>query len=558
MSRKLTRYKNCFYGTLFLWGCCLFTPVTTLGAQEQTKQYALAVGAGETLPVVKDIDFSKELLKLRIRFGEDATFAMSFSEHKSPGTSADVSEDLCSFPDASIRLKRFHFLDGCPLPSSYKNIEALQSKLAAMTESWSGEWSIYIKNLTTGDTILLNDMPMKSASVMKLFILGTVYEKLEDGTLERTDTVWDLMTRMICDSSNEASNRLLLLLGDNSYEKGILQVNAYIRENGYGPDTHEYNGFEDSAAICDSAHFNQITARDCGLLLERVYRREFGSRSVCNEVEELMLKQNTRYKIPAGMPDGTLVGNKTGEMDTVENDAAIIYADDCDYILCVLSQDWDSKNDAIEHIRDVSSCVYEFFTDPAYLNGQEEDSYTLLARLLKEEAALAEYPGENDETLAEYREEDVSYRIVSDEGETASSENEVFSDDEETIAPEGYSKASSKNNKTSTKKSSGNTSPKNYINDSNVSGSTSDTQKAGIAKERPGSNDGYTPDIDSTGKKDEYHSEETEITTEETDTREIDPHRETIPENTISGELPALFQDAFPFLNEAGKPSGLH
>ena len=32
-------------------------------------------------------------------------------------------------------------------------------------------------------------------------------------------------------------------------------------------------------------------------------------------------------------------GNKTGEMDTTENDAAIIYGKYCDYILVVLSSD---------------------------------------------------------------------------------------------------------------------------------------------------------------------------------------------------------------------------
>lgn len=53
------------------------------------------------------------------------------------------------------------------------------------------------------------------------------------------------------------------------------------------------------------------------------------SRGISNEIEDMLLAQQTRYKIPAGLPEGVLCGNKTGEMDATENDAAIIYAKDC-------------------------------------------------------------------------------------------------------------------------------------------------------------------------------------------------------------------------------------
>ena len=77
----------------------------------------------------------------------------------------------------------------------------------------------------------------------------------------------------------------------------------------------------------------------------------------------MLLSQNTRYKIPAGLPDDVLVGNKTGEMDTTENDAAIIYGPECDYILVVLSSDWSSKDNAIFSIRDISSMVYKYLNE---------------------------------------------------------------------------------------------------------------------------------------------------------------------------------------------------
>ena len=75
----------------------------------------------------------------------------------------------------------------------------------------------------------------------------------------------------------------------------------------------------------------------------------------------MMLNQNTRYKIPAGLPEGVLCGNKTGEMDSTQNDAAIVYSDACDYILVVLSSDWSSSDEAISRIQNISSEVYAYF-----------------------------------------------------------------------------------------------------------------------------------------------------------------------------------------------------
>ena len=276
--------------------------------------------------------------------------------------------DLNGVPDPLIyyTLMDYRQLADCPLPEIPLTIDTLEQRLIHLTENYSGQWSIYVKNLRTYDQILINDQPMKSASVMKLFIMGTVYEAIEEGSLTNNTEVDDLIHNMITYSSNSDSNQLLYLLGNGSYADGIAKVNRYIQSQRFAGETHEYNGFSDPATYTDPESFNQVSAKDCGRLLERIYRRTFGSRAVCNEIEEMMLNQDTRYKIPSGLPEETLVGNKTGEMDTAENDVAIVYGEKSDYILCVLSNDWDSSEEAISHIGEISSLVYRFFDDEAY------------------------------------------------------------------------------------------------------------------------------------------------------------------------------------------------
>ena len=251
-----------------------------------------------------------------------------------------------------------------------KTMTGLEQVLAGQLSEYEGEWSVYVKNLSTDEAFVLNDQPMKSASVMKLFIMGTVYKAFECGELERTEEIMSLMNKMISYSDNASSNELLSRLGSGSYADGIEKVNAFIKEYGFSDMTMEYNGFDDSATIMNPEHFNQVTAKDCGKLLEDIYRRIWVSRGVSNEIEDMLLAQQTRYKIPAGLPEGVLCGNKTGEMDATENDAAIIYAKDCDYILVVLSNGWSSKDQAITRIQSVSSLVYDYLNGDE--NGQEE------------------------------------------------------------------------------------------------------------------------------------------------------------------------------------------
>ncbi len=378
-------------------------PAADQSAEDQLSGDQISHSTSAEDPISTDqLALRMDLLRLQIRYGEDFVFPMEIPSGESGEAQDDSLSFLMNLREAPLGAVT---LPGCPLPqgSHSRSIQDLERQLQAMTESYSGQWSVYVKNLTTDDSILINDVPMKSASVMKLFVLGTVYEAIGEQQLERTQEVVDLITTMICDSSNEATNRLLAMLGDGSYAAGIDQVNEYISSHGYSSMTHEYNGFNDSSTFVDPSHNNQISAADCGLLLERVYRRTFGSWRVCNEVEDLMLNQNTRYKIPGGLPEGALVGNKTGEMSTVENDVAIIYGDRSDYILCVLSQDWDSGDSAISHIQEISALVYVFFDDPAYYEDQEPDLFdqlaSLAARFRELEESEAEGESQTEETL---------------------------------------------------------------------------------------------------------------------------------------------------------------
>jgi beta-lactamase class A len=60
-------------------------------------------------------------------------------------------------------------------------------------------------------------------------------------------------------------------------------------------------------------------------------------------MEELLLRQQIRDRIPAGIPSDVPVGNKTGNQPDATHDVAIVYAPSGTYVLAVLSDlPWNS------------------------------------------------------------------------------------------------------------------------------------------------------------------------------------------------------------------------
>ena len=54
-----------------------------------------------------------------------------------------------------------------------------------MVAGYSGEWSVYVKNLKTGDVISINDKAMRPASVIKLFAMAGTYDSIKNGRIKK-------------------------------------------------------------------------------------------------------------------------------------------------------------------------------------------------------------------------------------------------------------------------------------------------------------------------------------------------------------------------------------
>ena len=253
--------------------------------------------------------------------------------------------------------------------------DALQNEITTRLSQYQGDWSVYLKDLSNEKTMEINEHAMESASLIKLFIAGTTYELIEKGELTETDTISHALHEMITVSDNESSNVLVRSFCDESgdFQTGLDKVNDFIQRMGFS-NTAQVNGIADPSLWVADGRINETSTADCGKLLEMIYDRELVSHFASFRFENLLNNQEVNYKIPAALPSGTHISHKTGEVDDTENDAAIIYTPFGDYIFCIMSTNLYDTGSAVDHIHEITSLVYNWFTSPIV----EVDSETLL------------------------------------------------------------------------------------------------------------------------------------------------------------------------------------
>lgn len=232
------------------------------------------------------------------------------------------------------------------------------------------QWAFAVKDIRTGAYGGIDaDSQMKSASVIKLFIMAAIYDRVcypasqerhipfeesYDGELKQ------LITDMITVSDNTAANTLIERLGGGDAQTGMQVVNQFCEENGY-TSTKLGRKFLEEEPSGD----NYTSANDCLRLLESIYGGTCVNAEASAKMYEYLAAQTRRNKIPSGLTGTTAAAaNKTGELagdygDYVENDAAVIEDGDHAYVLCVLSGELKDNGAAIEKIAEISRTVYE-------------------------------------------------------------------------------------------------------------------------------------------------------------------------------------------------------
>jgi len=150
------------------------------------------------------------------------------------------------------------------------------------------------------------------------------------GHLGKTLTIRELAYWMITKSSNLATNLLVDVVGIDNIQHALDELAI--------DGVRILRGVEDQAAF-DAGLNNEVTANGLLKMLRVIAEERAYSETASREMLSIMLDQQYRSGIPAGLPKAARVAHKTGNISTVHHDAGIVFLEGRKpYVLVILTQ----------------------------------------------------------------------------------------------------------------------------------------------------------------------------------------------------------------------------
>jgi beta-lactamase class A len=176
----------------------------------------------------------------------------------------------------------------------------------------------------------------------------------------KTMRVRDLARQMIVTSSNLATNLLIDVVGIDELRAALDRLGS--------PGIELSRGVEDDVAFEQGIN-NRVTAEGLVGAL-RLIEDAALSPSSSEEMLDILHAQEFRSGIPAGLPDGTRVANKTGEISTMAHDTGLVYIPGREAYAVAILTSWSPSTTARrrEALASLSRAVYQ------RLRGPEEDA----------------------------------------------------------------------------------------------------------------------------------------------------------------------------------------
>jgi beta-lactamase class A len=263
--------------------------------------------------------------------------------------------------------------------------DALQQQAQEIAAHHKGGLTLYAEDLKTGRTVAIEpDRKVATASVIKLCILFDALEQIRAGkvhfedrlTLKKEDQVPGSGVLLFFDTPAEVTLkdalRMMIIMSDNTATNlvidhlGFANIDHRIESLGLR-DTYLFNKvFAHSALplpperLADHKTFGlgETTAREMASVMKRIATCEAGD-ALCKEALTMLGDQFYRDCIPRfldgwnapGTGDGVAVGNKSGSLDEVRNDVAIVAAKRGPIVISAFTFDnqdhsWQADNEA--------------------------------------------------------------------------------------------------------------------------------------------------------------------------------------------------------------------
>jgi beta-lactamase class A len=281
----------------------------------------------------------------------------------------------------------FLLMPACSSRAQQMKLEAAASQIQQVIQKSGADVAIAFRVLDGPEELFLRaDESFHAASTMKVPVMIELFRQVREGKLKLEDSltvknefhsivdgsVYSLdakddsdaelykavgqkrTLKQLCDvmataSSNLAANLLIEKLGVENIRTGVTRLHA--------DGMNVLRGVEDGKAF-EKGLNNTTTARGLFVLMEAIAKNNAVDAESSRQMVEILKRQKFNDRIPAGLPSGTSVAHKTGDITKINHDAAIVYAPR-PFILVVLTRGIADQKASSALIAEITRLLYQ-------------------------------------------------------------------------------------------------------------------------------------------------------------------------------------------------------
>jgi beta-lactamase class A len=255
-----------------------------------------------------------------------------------------------------------------------QKLNILDQRIKDLVANYPEKVGVYVIDLGNGQEYGYNaDKKFPTASVAKIAVMAAAYHLAESGKINLNSkikfrssdklggsgvlqwlspgqayTLWNLIRMMIVLSDNTATRMVANYIG-------LVQINDYCAmmqmTNTIILDPTMLNEFPQEPR-------NFTSPKDMAQLTARLKDAKYFSAQSSKEMLGFMKNQKYRWGIWRGVPKGTVVANKTGNLEGVLNDVGIIYTNKGNFVISVFTNGFGQKSNARKMINKITQHAY--------------------------------------------------------------------------------------------------------------------------------------------------------------------------------------------------------
>lgn len=252
----------------------------------------------------------------------------------------------------------------------------LKEQLIAYLKKEKVQGAFLIKDLSDGETLCHNEcLKVPSASLIKMYILVEAFRRIKIGSLtldkeiavQKEDLVDFSVLQFLRPRlySLEELLRLMVVYSDNTATNvlvdyfGMASLNELMQQIGCRTSVIQRKMMDFAAA--EEGRQNYTSVMDMTSLLERLYQGSLLGQPFDAQMLDIMKGQADEEAMRRDLPDELVIARKSGELDALNHDIAIVYTEKRNYIYVFFSWETGDNNCGRKVLAETSKLVFDYF-----------------------------------------------------------------------------------------------------------------------------------------------------------------------------------------------------